>query len=263
MRNCSKGQVVLIVLLISAVVMTIGMSMSKKTVLETKINTDDELLKKAFNAAESGLEMFELTGETTYETEDKTSMATISTNDMGGDTDYVMPEVTLANNAAYFWLVSHTINGDIGATYYNGGTIKLCAAEGFSGGVKIDFFYKDVADDSYQIERWGFNMGSGGASVDGFTDCSAEICSNNNLCIDNIATGSKPILMVFTPIGSSTRFTINGMNFFPLQGQEIVSMGQSGDLETLPINRQVTVKNIYSIPSFMLEAITAGGDISN
>jgi hypothetical protein len=257
-----KGQVVLIVLLISTVLMTIGMSMSKRTVTETKINTDEELLKKAFNAAESGLEMFMGTGETAYETEDKSSVAIISTNDMGGDTDYVMPEVTLPGKSAYFWLVSHTINGDIGATYYTGGTIKLCAEEGFNGGVKIDFFYKDVAN-NYQIERWGFNMGSGDAGVDGFTDCAAEICSNNNLCIDNIATGTKPILMVFTPIASSTRFTINGMNFFPLQGQEVVSMGQAGDLETLPINRQVTVKNVYSIPSFMLEAITAGGDVSN
>jgi len=254
---------VLIVLLISAVVMTIGMSMSKKTITETKINTDDELLKKAFNAAESGLEMFMGTGETAYETEDKTSTAIVTTNDIGGDTDYVMPEVTLANSSAYFWLVSHTINGDIGATYYSGGTIKLCVATGFNGGVKIDFFYKDV-DDKYQVERWGFNMGADGTNkVDGFTDCTADVCSNNNLCIDSIATRAKPVLMVFTPVSASTTFTIEGMGFFPLQGQEVVSKGQSGDLETLPINRQVAVKNIYSVPSFMLEAITAGGDVSN
>ena len=257
-----KGQVVLIVLLISAVVMTIGMSMSKKTVTETKINTDEELLKKAFNAAESGLEMFEGTGETGYETEDKTSTAKISTNDMGGDTNYIMPEATLAGNAAYFWLVNHTINGDIGATYYSGGTIQLCAADTFNGGVKIDFFYKD-AGNNYQVERWGFNLGVGDTKVDGFTDCTADICSGDNLCIDSIATGTKPVLMVFTPVGSATTFTINGMNTFPLQGQEIVSKGQSGDLESLPINRQVTIKNIYSIPSFMLEAITSGGDVSN
>ena len=48
----SAGQVAIIVLLVSAVMLTMGLSMSRKESIDIKIDTNDELLKKAFDAAE-------------------------------------------------------------------------------------------------------------------------------------------------------------------------------------------------------------------
>ena len=66
----SKGQIALVILVISAIVMTIGLSVSKKTVVETKITTDEEQLKQAFNAAESGIDNYLGTGRKTFTASD-------------------------------------------------------------------------------------------------------------------------------------------------------------------------------------------------
>jgi len=52
--NNQQGQVVLMVLLASALILTLGLSASRQATVETKIDTDQEMLKKAFNAAISG-----------------------------------------------------------------------------------------------------------------------------------------------------------------------------------------------------------------
>ena len=52
-----KGQVALIVLVISALALTLGLSLSDKIRSGVKISKDDELLQKAFDAAESTLEI--------------------------------------------------------------------------------------------------------------------------------------------------------------------------------------------------------------
>lgn len=72
-----KGQIALIVLLVSAITMTIGLSLSRKTVTETKIQTDQELLKQAFNTAESGVDYYLGTGKTEYTAPDEKSKADV------------------------------------------------------------------------------------------------------------------------------------------------------------------------------------------
>jgi Tfp pilus assembly protein PilX len=76
-----SGQVALIVLIVSAVVLTLGLSTSKRTVTENKITTEEGLLKEAFNVAESGIEYYLSTGSTAY-------------TDVGSSgTAYVYPEI--------------------------------------------------------------------------------------------------------------------------------------------------------------------------
>ncbi|MDD2482862.1 MAG: hypothetical protein PHE71_01085 [Candidatus Shapirobacteria bacterium] len=54
-NQSNQGQIAIIVLLASAILLTLGMSASRKTVTDTKVDTDEELLKEAFNTAESGI----------------------------------------------------------------------------------------------------------------------------------------------------------------------------------------------------------------
>ena len=53
-----RGQVVLMVLLASALVLVLGLSAAKQATIETNFDTAQEFLKKAFNAAESGIEYY-------------------------------------------------------------------------------------------------------------------------------------------------------------------------------------------------------------
>lgn len=56
-KNYHNGQVALIVLLASSLVMVVGLTISRRTVSQVKIDTNLEQYKQAFNAAESGMDL--------------------------------------------------------------------------------------------------------------------------------------------------------------------------------------------------------------
>lgn len=120
MKN--KGQISIIVLLVSAVMLTLGMSMSKQESVQIKINTNDELLKKAFDAAESGINYYLGTGATNYSSPDSNSFADINTTKLSEGSDTIdFGEFVPAGNSESYWLVNHLdIGGSLGTNYYNG-----------------------------------------------------------------------------------------------------------------------------------------------
>lgn len=247
-----RGQIALIVLLVSAVVMTIGLSMSKKTVTETRIDTNEELLKQAFNAAESGIDYYLGSSRVGYSAPGGRSMANVSVSTIGGGSEVDYGEYVSANNTALFWLVNHTSNGDVGVTFYSGDTVDVCVDDDFAGALKLDYFSKQAG--VYLVDRIGYNF-NGVTTVDGFT-------MNSGLggCV-TVNTGDNPLLLAVTPIGGGTRIRIvsdSTSNSFPPQGEEIVSTGIAGD-----VSRKVTVERRYKVPTFMLEAVTAVGMVSS
>lgn len=265
MKNQS-GQVALIVLLVSAITMTIGLSLSRKTVTETKIDTDQELLKQAFNAAESGVDYYLGTGKTEYTAPDERSKADVVVNEIGGGTSIDSGGLVLENNTFLFWLSSHNDDGSIGNTFYIGNYVDICVDAGFTGALKIDYFYKN-ATGNYKIERKGFYFGGSAPSgVSGFNPKIVTTrCSGNSTRFT--LTGAVPLLIAIKPIGGNTSLSLKSeltvLPPFPLQGQEISSTGRAGDLSTAGVNRKVTVLNRYKIPSFLLEAITAHNEVTS
>lgn len=259
-----SGQVALIVLLVSAITMTIGLSLSRKTVTETKIETDQELLKQAFNAAESGVDYYLGTGKTEYFSLDEKSKANVVVSEIGGGDSIDSGGLVLENNTFLFWLSSHDANGDIGNTFYGGASVDICADASFNKALKIDYFYKDGLN--YKVERKGFYFGSTPPSgVYGFSPKSSSPgCSGGNGINFNLM-GGTPLLIAIKPISGNTSLTLKGETGqqFPLQGQEISSTGRAGDLSTAGVNRKVTVLNRYKIPSFFLEAITAQKSVTS
>ena len=114
--NSKKGQVALIVLLVAAVVMTVGVSLSKKATVDIKVDTNEELSKKAFNAAESGVDNYLGTGSTVYKSEDAQTAADVSTVNVGNGTTVNFNQFILANQSSFYWLVGHDKNADIDYT---------------------------------------------------------------------------------------------------------------------------------------------------
>ena len=119
-REKMSGQVVLMVLLASALILTLGLSASKQATVETKIETDQELLKKAFNAAESGIEYYLGTGSTNYNGGENEGSASLSTKIVGDSETLSFGNMTLNGSFDYFWLVNHNIDGETYLDFHDG-----------------------------------------------------------------------------------------------------------------------------------------------
>lgn len=245
-----QAQVAIIVLLVSAVMMTLGLSLSKKATTETKIDTNEELLKKAFNAAESGIDYYLGTGNANYNAPDSLSSALVTTENIGGGSTLNFGEYVPISGTEYYWLVDHASDGSLGTNYYPGSTVQICKI-GFSGSAEINYFYKTGSD--YGIERYGYNFGS--VRVNGFSDVAGD-------CTPAITVGPSPILITVTSIFNGGRFYLQSDgNNFPSQGENISSMGKTGNLSAdvsgAQVNKKLRVLRRYKIPSFMLTGIVS------
>jgi len=253
-NNFKKGQVAIIVLLVSTVLMTVGLSLSKKATTETKIDTNEELLKKAFNAAESGIGYYLGTGNTNYSAPDELSFADITAkNIMAEGTILDFGEYVPRNGTEYYWLVNHLDNGDIGSTYYGALTLDVCSA-GFTGSMEINYFYKIGTE--YGVERYGYNFSSDVTrQVSGFAAGSGD-CGT-------ISIINSPILVTVTPIFDGGKFYVEGSGTFPIQGIEINSTGKSGGVSaeaegsSIQVNKKLSVMRRYKVPSFMLSGVVS------
>jgi len=239
----NKGQVAIIVLLASAILLTLGISASKQTVTDTKIDTDEEALKEAFNTAESGINNYLNNGGSSYTTGG--GGATVDSATIGGSNQIFSEGQVLANYNQLFWLVNHNENGSIGETYYSSNFSIV--ADNSDVALKVDYFYIDGSD-NYQVARFGCYSGVN-ASFVGFGDSS----NCNNISV----VGKKSLLVSVTPLGGSAKITISGGSAFPLQGEELTSTGVTNS----GVKTQVKTRYIYQIPSFFMEAITAANVI--
>ena len=251
-----NGQVVLIVLLVSVVVMTVGLSMSEKAVVETKIDTDEELLKKAFNAAESAIDYYRGTGqEEGYGTDDGRSSASVEVIDLGGGEELILDEFTAENRTAFFWLVGHDADDNIDeGSVYGGADFDIRPDEDFEGSLVVSYFYRDGLE--YRVKRFGFNYGTDN-TVDNFETESGDT---------PITVLGTPLLVAVTPIFEGTQLSLiadSGFSF-PVQGEEIRATGVV-DEESMGVVQKVRVRDVYRVPVFMLNGITAvnGSVLSN
>jgi hypothetical protein len=245
----NKGQIAIIVLLASAIILTLGLSASKVAVTDTKVDTDEESLKEAFNTAESAINNFLInTNNTSYSTEG--SSASITSNIIGNADSISSEGVVPANTSQLFWLVDHDADGKIGTNYYQGNSIKVEVDDDFTGALKIDYFYKN--DTTYSVTRSGYNFSSTNPIVNNFID-------NGNSSKEVIITTNNgdPLLLAITPLGSATSLKISGPADFPSQGEEITAASSTDN----GIKTQIKTRYIYQFPSFMLDVITAKGTV--
>lgn len=254
----NQGQVALIVLLLSAVIMTLGLSVSRKTVTETKLTTDEELLKKAFSAAESGIEYYLGTGDKKYNSDFDNTKAEITTENIGS-TEILgsITEETREKDNAIFWLVGHNTNGSIDYnTSYSGdlNNTYVCVENDYGGEVKIDGFGRNGASD-YQVKRWYFD-GSGFAGA-------SDSCGSGFKRVVNLSklSGLLPLLVVVKPITGNTAIILNGTSNFPVQGEVIRSTGYAGEVSVKSVNQKLSIKKTYQVPEFLLEPITSFGSV--
>jgi hypothetical protein len=263
MMKKNKGQIALVVLLIMAGALTLGMAVSKRAVVETRIDKDEELLKQAFNAAESGIDQYLGTGiVANYQSGDKLSSAQVDVVNLGGGNLIDFGETVQANKSEVFWLVGHDGNGDINwATHYAGNNVRLCMASSFSGGIKVAYFYKVGAD--YKVIRVVYGGGVN-AAVDLESVNDAD-CPTGQVKVATLNTIDNPLLLVVTPIGGGVKMSLvndgNPLNPFPTQGKLITSTGSSISGVNVTVKRQIRWNS--SLINYMLEPLQSETSITN
>lgn len=249
-KNNNKGQVALIVLLISAVALTLGLSASKKAITDTKVDQDETELKNAFNVAESSIDQYLSNGSKSYSTNDNNARANITTENIGTGTSITSDGVILDGQKGLFWLVNHNTDGSIGTTYYNKNvTLNLTVHPDFNGALKIDYFYKNAT--GYYVTRSGYNFST--TSVVNNYPYSASKTVNINIGTEDA------LLLVVTPVGRNINLvTLRGPGIFPVQGEVITAVGEVGN----GVKTQIKTINKYSIPDFFTESVSAINGIS-
>lgn len=237
MKN--KGQVAIIVLLVSAVMLSMGLTMSKRETTQIKINTNDELLKKAFDTAESGINYYLGTGGTNYSSPNGDSYAVITANTVGAGQTINFGEYTTLGGSENYWLVNHLANGDIGTSYYGGANVNVCS-NNYVGQVEVILFY--------------------GSNV------SRSVLNINNNCVV-VGMKTNPILLSIVPLTSGGKFYLdsNGGGNFSSQGTEINSQGNAGvasiGVNATTASKQINIISRYKIPGFMVVGLMAEGSI--
>ena len=141
MKKNRQAQVAIIALLVSAVVMVVGLTFSKMTTVETRIDTNEEALRDAFNAAESGIDYYLRTGSQTYTVPTSTAKAEISVRSLGNEVVLDFGEYTPEGESEFYWLVNHTATG-LGSNYFGGNQITV-RHKGIDGSVVINVFFEE------------------------------------------------------------------------------------------------------------------------
>ena len=248
LRIQAGGQVVLMVLLASALVLALGLSAARQATVETLIDTDQELLKRAFNAAESGIDYFVKTDNKELGNADSPEGGSIvTTEDLGNQTTLSFDRKVGPENGEFFWLVDHTESGATGSVFYSDSdnTIDICVDGALSVNLKIDYFYKEGVN--YKVLR-----GNG-------TNPIIATTGGVSNCINNYTLQPKSVLIVVTPIGVDRQISIKGGYNFPVQGIKIKSTGMVGK-----VNNLVTIDRPYKlIIPFLLEPVVSESFVTN
>lgn len=132
----SKGQALLLILLVVAVVLTIFLAIFSRSISDVSVSKQDEESYRAFSAAEAGVEKSLLTENLIF--------SPPSSSDLGGTavtgsiipalatSSYVYPLQIVSGDVANFWLVDHASDGSINSTHtasFKGRKIKICWGE--------------------------------------------------------------------------------------------------------------------------------------
>ncbi len=249
------AQVAIIALLISALVMTVGLTFSRRTTVETRIDTNEEALRDAFNAAESGIDYYLKTGSTNYAVPSSTAKAEVSVKNLGGESILDFGEYTPVGESEFYWLVNHTASGALGTSYFTGTQITVTHG-GMQGSLAINIFFKTGAT-TFGVRRYGYNFSTNtNQRVAGFNDTRVGA---QNVTIGSLP--SQPVLMTVTPIFTGANLSLSGNANFPAQGEEISSTGKVGEVNTTQANKKVVVQRRYKLPTFLLDALVSEAGI--
>lgn len=162
----NQGQALLVILLIMAVALTVGLSITSRSITDIKISEISEESARAFSAAEAGVEEAllagesgTLTGEFTTQTDAKVTYET-ATSDFGAGNEFVFPSGINRDQVQTLWFAEY---GTLNQSYVSDNFRVFWGKPGDTGvnspAIEITVYYQDAG--GYKAAKYAIDPYSG------------------------------------------------------------------------------------------------------
>jgi hypothetical protein len=163
MSKKTSGQSLLVILLVMAVILTIGLAVASYSITDIKISQQEEESARAFSAAEAGIEEALKSGSAQDVTVGEIT-AKVSKTVQGGGADFdfggsTFPSGELANA----WLIGHSDDGGLNPAIHfpSNGQMTLCWGDSASQenlpALELALVYDDEGSGDYKVIRQGYD----------------------------------------------------------------------------------------------------------
>lgn len=273
------GQVVLILVLLTVVGLTVGLSLISRTVTDIRISSQIEQSGRAFSAAEAGVEtalksavIDGPTGSINFS--GTQTNANYQVTKLGGTTSVYFFETTKIGAIQTLWLIGHNENGTLNEssdTYSLNKELDICwgSEADNNAAIILTLLYKEGAD--YKIAKVAYDPvpTASGHNDNHFISANIDIlggyCDGNfrfKKTINGAAefwdgfTPNPGILLMalrFQPVYQDTKIAVKPTANLPSQGKQIISVGQTetGIVRKIRVNQSYqTLPEIFNFTLF-------------
>lgn len=259
-HQLNSGQVVLMLVLITIVGLTIGLSLISRTVTDNRISSQIEQSGRAFSAAEAGAEVA-LKTTTIGSTGSITlgdSSGSYNIAQLGGTADTINLPLTFAGDSQTVWFIDHKddVTLDMSAVSFSPNeSFYICWGNnpGDKPAIAISFYYFDSlkyktvfrAYDYHAIDHSNNFNGIGVVDSGGSNYCGGSYQFRTKIIPTGIGipANAKLLLMRILPLYASTNISVSPSAKLPVQGKIITSVGTT---QTNTV-RKIQVIQSYSI----------------
>lgn len=265
MRKTAPGQALLIILLVMTVGLTVGLSLSTRSVSDLKASGQLEDSSRAFSAAESGIEAV-LKGDTALSGTVGNASYTLTTSTAGGnDLVFSLGDINVADTYTV-WLAGHDQSGNLDlSTTYAGGMIDVCWQKAETSSeepaMEAAVIYKESTG-LYKIWRGAYDPSATRRAGNFFSNTDSGTCANltNKKTLNLSSLLGTKIALRLRPFYARATLSVAPLtgNNLPSQGLTISSVGTAGQT-----TRKVVVTQSYgSLPSIFDYVLFSGKDAS-
>jgi len=266
----NSGQIVLILVLITVVGLTIGLSLISRTITDVRISTQIEQSGRAFSAAEAGVESAlkgAVAGGPTGTVTFPGVSASYNVANIGGEVAPLSFPLTAVGSTQTVWLADHKSDGidlDENSTYPVGSTFTICwgTDPNKNPALLLSLYYKDTATNIYKVAKLAYDPIPGRSNFypkdDNVNSCSNNYRYKKTLSATGIPPGdgfgissSNTILLALRiqPVFDDTAIAIVPTASIPVQGKLITSIGQTAT----GVVRKIQVTQGYQVLPTLLD----------
>lgn len=270
-----RGQALVIIVLVMAVVLTIALSVVSRSITDINISTKDDNSSRAFSAAEAGIEQALLNGPLTGNLPSQDSFSSEITLLASGGTELAVPLLLSSGETAPVWLVGHDDSGELACSVdkpcFTGSQLKVCWGEkdtpdnvSTTPAIEVSVLYttSDTDFSTTKIARTAFDPHLTRTDNNSFIKGNDGECTISGVIYEfsktvdlasvgvtvrpstNVRRGpqfARLRLLYNTTQSHPVGVSVQGSGNFPIQGKRVTSTGFSGEAQ-----RRLEVYQLYS-----------------
>ena len=254
----NSGQAVLMLVLITIVGLTIGLSLIARTVTDIRISSQIEQSSRAFSAAEAGVQNALSASVVNQSGSVNLPGATgnYSISKLGGNSNVIDYELTHAGSSQILWLIDHKDDRTLDETatsYSPSSNLDICwgSDDTQPPGIKISLFYNDSG--TYKVAYGAYDHDNSQNNFDSTPNFGSNFCDftyrfkktiNPNGTF-GIPVTAKLLYMRIQPVDIDTPIAVKPYASIPQQANLITSVGQT---DTGVVRKIQVVQGYPAIP---------------